>query len=145
MEDIRRLVGDMLEKGKLIVLGTVDEKGPWVCNVIYVHDNEFNIYWLSYEDKRHSIAMQKNPHIAALITFEQEKAQLQIEGNVERLEGDILELAIKQRKKRGNKPIPTKIGEVLSPGEYWYKLKPTKMELTDEPRFGFKKQKLLFT
>ena len=51
--DIKRLIKEVLEKGYLMSLGTVDEGGVWVSDVIYVFDDEFNLYWISDPDTRH--------------------------------------------------------------------------------------------
>ena len=50
-------------------------------------------------------------------------------------------MTIKHRQKRG-KPPPAKPGEILDPGESWYRLKPAAIELIYEPLFGFEKQKI---
>lgn len=42
MEDIKSLVVAVLKQGYLMSLGTADESGPWVSDVIYIY--EWNIY-----------------------------------------------------------------------------------------------------
>lgn len=146
MEDIREIITKILDQGFLMSLATIDQGGLWVADLIYVHDNEMNLYWLSQTNARHSKAIIKNPEVAATITISnnpgEENIGLQIEGATEKLEGDIFEIARKHRLKRG-KPVPTKEGEILDPGESWYRLKSKKIELTYEPLFGFEK-KILF-
>lgn len=145
MKEIKELVFSVLEKGFLMSLATVDESGPWVSDVIYVHDDKLNLYWLSKMITRHSKAIEKNPKVAATITVWQKQGDknvgLQIEGVANKVEGDILEMAVKHRLKR-NKKVPTKEGEILEVGESWYKIKPTKIELIYELLYGFNKKKL---
>jgi len=117
MEDIKQIIKEVLEKGYLMSLATQDSEGIWVADVIYVNDN-FNIYWLSQENTRHSKAIKENPKIAASITLTEKPGQpdigIQLEGYAEKLEGDILELAVKHRLKR-LKPAPIKEGEIFEP------------------------------
>src|SRR3989344_9137677 len=142
MEDLKKIVGEILDQGYLMSLGTLDESGPWVSDVIFVNDG-LDIYWLSLENTRHSKAILKNPKVAATITISNNAGEknigLQIEGIAEKIEGDVFEIAKKHRLKR-NKPVPEKEGEILDPGESWYKLSPTKIEIINEPLWGFEKK-----
>lgn len=145
MEDIRELVKQVLEKGYLISLATVDDDGVWVADVIYVCDDSFNIYWMSQEGARHSRALLQNNQVAGAITItakpQEDDVGLQLEGVAEKIEGDILEMAIKHRLKRG-KPTLIKEGEALDEGGSWYRLKPSRIELIYEPLFGFERKSL---
>ena len=69
MEELKRIIVSILENGFPMSLGTVDEMGVWVTNVTYVHDADYNLYWLSRVDSRHSEAILKNPNVAATITL----------------------------------------------------------------------------
>lgn len=144
MEDLKKIVGEILDQGYLMSLGTIDESGPWVSDVIFVND-DVNIYWISTENTRHSGAILRNTKVAASITISNKGGEknigLQIEGVAEKIEGDVFEMAKKHRTKR-NKPIPEKEGEMLDPGESWYKLSPTKIEIINEPLWGFSKKTL---
>lgn len=120
-------------------LGTVDDGGVWVADVIYVHDDSFNLYWLSQEDTRHSKAIAKNSKVGATITLERAFEGLQIEGKAKKVTGALMKLARKHWKKSGKKP-PKSESEILDPGESWYRLTPTKIELINEPLFGFEKK-----
>ncbi len=144
MENLRKLVRQILERGYLMSLGTVDEGGVWVSDVIYIHDGDFNLFWLSDPEVRHSHAIQKNPRVATAITVSNNAGEqnigLQIEGVAEKLEGNNLALATQHRLKR-KKSLPDRDGEVEE-GESWYRLRPTKIEIIYEPQFGFDKQVL---
>lgn len=59
--DTRKKVLEILEKGYLMSLATVDEGGVWVADVIYVYDDAFTLYWMSSLEVRHSQALFQNP------------------------------------------------------------------------------------
>lgn len=124
-------------------LGTFDENGPWVADVIYVFDDDLNLYWLSDTSTRHSKALLKNPKVATTITLSNKQGEdnigLQLEGIAQKVEGEIFELAVKHRLKRKKKP-PTRGEKFLDEGESWYLLKPSKIELIYEPKWGFNKK-----
>lgn len=145
MKGIRQLIQSVLESGFLMSLATVDDGGVWVSDVIYVHDNDFIIYWISDVTTRHSKAILKNDRVAGTITVSNDPGEkiigLQFEGMAEKIEGDIVEMAKKHRLKRG-KPAPTREREVLEEDESWYRLKPKKIELIYEPLWGFDKKTL---
>lgn len=143
MEDIKSLITTVLEKGYLMSLATVDEGGPWVSDVIYVHDEKWNLFWISETETRHSQAIEKNRRVAATVTVSnnpgEDNVGLQIEGVAEKIEGDSPELSRAHREKR-KKPIPEEGSGILEEGESWYVLKPTNVELIYEPLFGFDKK-----
>lgn len=145
MEDIRKLVEEVLNKGYLMSLATVDDGGPWVSDVIYVHDDQLNIWWISMPQTRHSKAILADARVAATITVSTELGEpnlgLQISGTAERVEGDDLARATKHRTKRG-KPAPSREGELIADGHVWYRLKPTKIQLIYEPLFAREKKSL---
>ncbi len=145
MKDLKNLIKEILEKGYLISLATYDGS-VWVSDLIYITDG-FDIYWLSNINRRHSKSIESNKNVAGTITISNNKGEknigLQIEGVAKKIEGDILEIAIKHRLKRG-KPAPKKIGEVLEANESWYVLKPKKIEIIHEPLFGLNKKSIKF-
>lgn len=143
MENVRKVAKVILEKGFLLSLGTVDKGGVWVADVVYVSDDDLNIYWLSKPDTRHSKAIEKNPKVAGTITLItkaiSEDIGLQIEGVARRVEGDMLEIAKKYNVKRG-RPLPKQEGEIFKEGRQWYILKPTKIEVIYDEFFGREKK-----
>jgi uncharacterized protein YhbP (UPF0306 family) len=143
--DIKNLIKEVLEKGYLMSLGTHDEGGVWVCDVIFVHDDELNIYWMSKLHRRHSKAVLVNAKVAGTITVSgqgEDNLGIQFEGFAEKLEGSNDMLAKKHYTKR-KKPEPKETDDVLDGGS-WYKMKPKKIELINEKLFGFDKQKVEF-
>lgn len=141
---MRKLVREVLEKGYLISLATVDEHGVWVCDVIYVFDDALNIYWLSDPETRHSRALEKKNKVAGTITVSgprEDNLGIQFEGTAGKITGARFDLVKKHWAKRG-KPLPKETDDVLQ-GDAWYTLKPETIDVIHEKLFGFEKQKLV--
>jgi uncharacterized protein YhbP (UPF0306 family) len=148
--DVKQRIIEVLEKGYLLSIGTIDEGGPWVSDVRYVSDDDFKIYWMSDPACRHSLAIEKNPKVGATVeinfNFGTPNLGLQISGKVKKL-GMIISpsLAIKYMTRRG-KPKPSQISSILKSGYSWYELTPEFIELNDEENFGFdNKQKMILS
>jgi uncharacterized protein YhbP (UPF0306 family) len=43
--DLGKIAKEILEKGHLMSLATVDDGGVWVADVVYIYDDNFNIYF----------------------------------------------------------------------------------------------------
>lgn len=141
--DTRVLIHNVLQKASIMSLATVDDGGVWVADVIYVHDNDFTLYWMSDPNVRHSRAIDKNPEVAVTITLEgdgKNNLGLQIAGRAEKIEGHRYDLAVKHCRKR-QKPEPKESEDVLR-GDSWYQLKPQIIELIHEKFYGEEKQQL---
>jgi len=147
MHNIRKIIIDeVLSKAHLMALATSDDDGVWISYVVYVFDDDLNIYWLSRPETRHSKAILQNPDVAGTISVghrsKEDNIAIQFSGVAQKIEGDVLPMAIKHYEKRGY-PVPQE-GEILRKGESWYCAKPKFIDLTYEPLFGFNKQKLSF-
>ncbi len=141
--DIRVRVKEVLEKGYLMSLGTVDLGGVWVCDLLYVFDDTFKIYWTSSPRVRHSVAIETNNKVAGTITANAPKEDnfgIQFEGSVRKLDDLRPDLLMKMFLKR-KKIVPADIAEAMK-GRSWYELIPSKIELIDEKNFGYKKQSI---
>ncbi len=141
-DELRTLAAKVLEDGYLMSLGTVDESGVWVADVIYVHDDDFNLYWISLPQTRHSKALGQNSQVACAITANQEVGKeraLQVTGIAEKVDGPLFELEKKHRTKRGMEP-PTRPGEILEDNHSWYVLRPAKIDLLHSEPFGYEHQ-----
>lgn len=140
--NLEKLIKEVLDRGYLMSLATMDDGGVWVSDVIYVYDDNLNIYWISSPDTRHSQAILKNPRVAGTITVSgpgEDNLGIQFEGVAETIEGPRRDLAVKHYAKR-NKPAPQETEDVLE-GDSWYQLRPEKIELIHEKLFGFEKQR----
>lgn len=143
-KSVNQLIQEVLEKGYLTSLGTVDDGGVWVCDVIYIYDDKFNLYWMSKSNVRHSMAIDKNSKVAGSITVnlpQEDNLGTQFEGFAQRIEGQRFDLAKKHYAKR-KKQEPKESDDVLGKS-FWYVFKPQKIELICEKLFGFKKQILI--
>ena len=142
MEEVEKIIDEILEKGFLMSLATVDESGPWVSEVVYVHGGEFEIYWWSLENTRHSQAIGKNQKVAAVITLTHSQGQedmgLQLEGVAREASGDFEEIIKKHAIKR-KKPVPEKEEVGMTHGK-WYKFTPSKIDVVYEPMWGWNKK-----
>jgi|SRR3989344_3916204 len=142
-EDIKQLIREVLDKGYLMSLATANEGGVWVCDVIYVHDDSMNIYWMSDPDVRHSQAIRKDNKVAGTITVSgagEDNFGIQFEGVAEKIAGSRHDLALKHYAKR-KKAAPKESDDVLG-SDSWYILRLAKIELICEKLFGLEKQKL---
>ena len=141
--DTKELIKEVLGKGYLMSLGTHDNGGVWVADVIYVYDDNLNIYWMSDPEARHSKAIELTSAAAGTITISgpgEDNLGIQFKGVAEKIEGPRWDLAKKHYAKR-QKPEPKEGDDVLG-GDSWYVLKPKIFELINEKHFGFEKQKL---
>lgn len=141
-DELKNLAQKVLADAYVMSLGTVDENGVWVADLIYLSDENFNLYWISMPEARHSRAIEKNRKVACTITAgwatNKERA-LQIEGEAEKIDGPLFEYEKKSEEKRGL-DIPKAPGEILGKGHIWYKLKPTKIELLHSEPFGYERK-----
>ncbi|MDE1868813.1 MAG: pyridoxamine 5'-phosphate oxidase family protein [Candidatus Micrarchaeota archaeon] len=63
----RELILEYLDSAKLMQICTSADNRPWVANVWFGHDNDLNLYFISRNDRRHSIEIKKNPNVAGSI------------------------------------------------------------------------------
>ena len=142
-KELRPLILNVLTKGYLMSLATLDNGGIWVSDLIYIYDDDLNIYWMSDPEARHSKALIKNSKVAGTITVSgqgENNLGIQFEGIAEKIDGTRFDLAKKHFAKR-KKLVPKKEDDILQ-GDSWYILKPKKIELINEKLFGFEKKKL---
>ena len=144
--DIRQLVKEVLDQGYLMSLATTDNGGVWVCDVIYIHDDDLNIYWMSDKNARHSQAIKKDNKVAGSITYSTKSKVpnfgIQFEGAAEQLEGIQFMLLIKHLAKRSYPAPDISQATKLMDGDVWYKLTPKKIGLIDEENFGYDRQNI---
>jgi len=127
-------------------LATLDDGGVWVADVIYIFDEDLNIYWMSDPEVRHSQAVLVNQQVAGTITVSNKNKEpnlgLQFSGIAEKIEGSRFDLAKIHLTKRGY-PEPKESDDVLQ-GDSWYMIRPQFMDLIDEKSWGYDKKKLEF-
>ncbi len=140
--DIKSKILEVLEKTHLMSLAVRDTNGLWVSDVLFIFDNDLNIYWMSDPDVRHSQAILQNSEVAGTITFSTKSKEpnlgIQFSGQASKIDGPRYDLAIKHFKKRG-RPEPKESDDVLE-GDSWYILSPSTIDLIDEEQFGYNKK-----
>ena len=62
--NIEKTVRDYLPQVIHLSLATCAADKPWVCEVHYTYDDELNLYFRSKPQRRHSIEIETNPHVA---------------------------------------------------------------------------------
>lgn len=140
MDNIRKLVDEVLTRGTIMSLATVDDGGLWVSDLLYVHDKALNLYWISRTGTRHSKAIEKHPRVAASVTVNITKepdAGVQIEGTAHKVTEGVDEIVKLYQKK-----LEREEG-VLDSLHAWYRLTPTKIDLIYESLWGHEKKTLL--
>jgi uncharacterized protein YhbP (UPF0306 family) len=142
--DLKKLTVEILDSCYLMSLGTFDEAGPWVSDLVYVYDSELSIYWLSTLETRHSKAIRLNGKAAATMTASNDQGEdnvgIQLSGKAEEIAGDLPEIAKIHLLKR--KKDPQNHADILGTNKKWYKLTPDLIEIIYEPLWGYTKQKL---
>lgn len=148
--DLRLLIESILSQSRDLVLATAQSNIPWAAELVFGHDGDFNLYWISDIDTRHSRELKKNPKVAAVITVqpagEIKNRGLQIEGVARELkEEEIVGAAREYFAKRGTPHMPKTLEEVnkLTKGRSWYTLKPSKIYILDEALFGYDRKEYI--
>ena len=133
---------EVLEKTHLMSLATRDAGGLWVADVVFIFDDDLNVYWMSSPQTRHLKAISENGEAAGTITFSTASKMpnlgIQFSGSAEKIDGPRYDLALKHMKKRSH-PEPKETDDVPH-GNSWYVLRPLKIDLIDEEHFGYEKK-----
>ena len=142
--DIKARILEGLSKGHLMSLATLDDGGLWVADVIYIYDDNLNIYWMSYPNVRHSKAIEKNGQVAGSITVtcygEKPELGIQFSGKAEKINELKHDVVARFCAKNGD-PEPEEGEDVLG-GHSWYILRPSKIDLNDTENFGWDKKNI---
>ena len=84
--DVITKVREYLQSGATTLqVATVRDGQPWVATVYFVADDELNVYWLSWPERRHSQDIEANSMVAAtaVIKSDQPVIGVQLAGSVE--------------------------------------------------------------
>ncbi len=144
---LKKLVLETLDRGYLMSLATQDSAGLWACDVIYIHDDDLNIYWMSDPNARHSRSLEFDNNIAGTITISNSAGEdnlgVQFLGVAEKLAGARFDLIVKHFLKRKKIVPPSSANlEAILDGDLWYKLTPKFFDIICEERWGHDKKKL---
>ncbi|MGH7203754.1 MAG: pyridoxamine 5'-phosphate oxidase family protein [Candidatus Levyibacteriota bacterium] len=142
MADLKKRIYDILKTTRVMQLATTSDNKPWVCNVHFYADENFNIYWISTPTRRHSLDIEKNPHVAITIKVHEDKPDeqyvigLSAEGTAERIVDQEVKNVINhyQEKLGKDKKLMSDILTGKNPHRF-YRLKPTSFVLFDSKNF----------
>lgn len=141
MKSVRELVKDYLDQQKLMQLCTVNEGNPWACSVWQAADDDLNIYFFSWDGRRHSLEIEKDQRVAGALALPLTPADkprgLQFEGNaVEVTDEDEIKKAkgLYQDRIFSTEQIDAFIAHAERP-HVFYKIQPSKFVLFDTVNF----------
>jgi nitroimidazol reductase NimA-like FMN-containing flavoprotein (pyridoxamine 5'-phosphate oxidase superfamily) len=146
-DELKAFAIDILRDTHVMSLGTMDRDGVWVAELVFIHDEDFNLYWISKPSARHSTAIAQNPRAACTITASWEtdnERSLQIAGNAVTVDGRPQELEDKLTAKVGPNASDSP-DALVGEGYAWYRLTPTSIELTQSIPFGYERQSVPLT
>lgn len=95
MTDFVEKARDIVRVNRYMTLATSDGESVWIAPIGYVVDADYNFYWFSATDARHSQHIQRNPNVAVAIYNSTEPADivtsLQLAGTAQSVEGPELQ------------------------------------------------------
>lgn len=129
-----------LSQSSLLQLATSLEGQPWICTVYFVTDENLNLYWLSWPERRHSQEIAKNNKAAVAVAVKKDIPVIGIqgEGRAEMVtdEQTVTEVLEKYIKKYGAGKDFIKNYKTGTNHHQLYKFIPTKYVLFDEQNFS---------
>ncbi len=140
--DLKKLINDHLKTARVLQLATSANNQPWACNVHFYADDEFNLYWISKPDRRHSKDIASNPKAAITIKIHEDTEAekyivgLSAEGTSELLrDEEAKEIGHKYGEKLDKEPsLIADILEGRNPHKF-YKFTPSSIVLFDTKNF----------
>lgn len=59
---------NVIANNRYMTLSTASSDGkPWISPVFFSYDDQFNLYWVSNKNSRHSTLIRQNPQVAIVI------------------------------------------------------------------------------
>ena len=147
MKDLKTVIAEYLSTTKVMQIATCVDDTPWCCTVYFAYDDDdWNLYWISKPEQRHSREISKNPRVAGAIAYDQQPPQrvvrgLQFEGTAELLMGREEEKASKYYIKQLDREasLLEDIRSGTNPHKF-YRIKPSKFVLFDRLNFPNKER-----
>ncbi len=87
--NLKKLIKDYLKEARMMMVATVNGDQPWNCTLMFVSDENLNLYWISTPDTRHSKEIHKHKKVAAAIPIkftDLAVVGLQVEGDAKLVE-----------------------------------------------------------
>lgn len=142
-DEVKQVIEEVLDKGFLMNLAFHDSIGTWSCVVNYIADEDYNLYWISSTEVRHSKAIAENPKFAGTVTVSdqgEDNLGIQFSGTAEKIDSPPVEIAARYFTKRG-KEAPGE-GKDFLKGRSWYVVRPHHIDVISQKLWGFKKEKV---
>jgi len=66
--EFKKKVDKILQENLYMTISVASKNGdPWIANLFYVYDKDYNFYWYSPKDSLHSQKIKENPTVALAI------------------------------------------------------------------------------
>lgn len=129
----------LLGDAQTMQLATVANGKPWVASVYFVADNELNVYWLSWPERRHSREIAANVNVAATVAIKSDSPVIgvQLEGEAYEIIDSAIVADVMKRyitKYDAGKEFVTNFQKGINHHKL-YKLVPSTIQLFDEVNF----------
>ncbi len=122
--------------GTIMQLATAYDDKPWVATVYFVADDELNVYWLSWPERRHSREIAEQADVAATVVIKTDRPVIgvQLEGTATEVQdaGEVQQVMERYVAKYGE---GQKFYDAFVAGtnkHHMYKLAPSAVWLFDE-------------
>lgn len=140
--DLKQLIRDHLKTPRTMSLSTSVDNKPWNCTVHYFNDDDFNFYWISTPERRHSKEIEQNKNAAIAIKVHEDTPQekyvigISAEGTAELIDNEEIKKIGTQYTTKLGKPdsLIADILEGRNPHKF-YKFTPTNIVLFDYKNF----------
>ena len=136
-KQIEQIIRRYLPEVNQISLATSFENKPWVCEIFFGCDEELHLYFISRPNRRHSLEITKNKHVAGNIVKQydpsDQKQGVYFEGTCELLENvtQTDPAFVSFCDKFGTDPVLLQ-EQKQENGHRWYKITVNKFYLFDE-------------
>jgi uncharacterized protein YhbP (UPF0306 family) len=139
MNSVQELAKKYLDQVFVMQLATCADGQPWCCTVHFVADDNFNLYWISAPQRRHSKELANNPKAAAAIAMPETAGKVrgvQIQGTVRKVTDpqELAKLIAPYEKRFGRHGVGAEIAAGTNPHQL-YQLRPDSIVLFDNLHF----------
>jgi uncharacterized protein YhbP (UPF0306 family) len=138
MKTAEELIREYLPMVNVMQLATSVGNQPWLCTVHFYNDDDFNLYWISTPERRHSQEIAHNNKVAAYMLVHENTPEedyvigISIEGTAELIGQEVDGVIDKAYAKKQDKD-PQLMADIKSgknPHRF-YKFTPTKFVIFD--------------
>lgn len=137
--DLKKLIGEYIAESKMMQVATVSGDQPWCATVAFAFDEDWNLYWISLPETRHSQELMANNKVAGTIAnadlYTDGPRGLQFEGVAELLSGADEEAGVAIYSKRMKREGLLEDMRSGNNPHKLYRIKPTSYVLFDRVNF----------